>query len=162
MAGAACVVACKYVCVKMEEAEADRSKRLPRVDENGCNKCNACMLFCPLYNPVELPIFEEFYEYDPSFAHRDMPKLYRETMRSVKAGQHTEFVGTLCEIAALKSLSGDKLRPNLIFKTAVLRRRKACAGSRMRGLSILSAGLACAVEQEYSNLTMQRGEKYDI
>gem|GEM_PF-6352265 len=32
----------------------------------------------------------------------------------------------------------------------------------MRGLSILSAGLACAVEQEYSNLTMQRGEKYDV
>ena len=132
---AACVVACKYVCVKMEDAEADRSKRLPRVDENGCNKCNACMLFCPLYNPVELPIFEEFYEYDPSFAHRDMPKLYRETMRSVKAGQHTEFVGTLCEIAALKSLSGDKLRPNLILKPLYCDEEKraqdpACAACR--------------------------------
>ena len=66
--------------------------------------------------PVVLPCVEEFDAYDPAFAERDMPKICRETMRSVKAGQHTEFVGTLCEIAALKSLSGDKLRPNLIIR----------------------------------------------
>ena len=64
---AACVVGCKYVCVKMEEADG-KVKKLPLVDENGCSKCNACVLFCPLYNPVELPVFEEFYAYDPAFA----------------------------------------------------------------------------------------------
>ena len=44
---------------------------------------------------------------------RDMAQVYRETSRSVKSGQFTEFVGTLCQIAALKSLMGDRLRPNL-------------------------------------------------
>ena len=34
-------------------------------------------------------------------------------MRSLKERQHTEFVGTLCQIAALKSLRGDKLAHNL-------------------------------------------------
>ena len=36
----ACEVACKYVCVKMKEAEDGTMK--PVVNENGCNKCNAC------------------------------------------------------------------------------------------------------------------------
>ena len=55
----ACVVACKYVCVKMEEKDG---LLRPAVNENGCNKCNACVLFCPLYNPVELPEFQQFFE----------------------------------------------------------------------------------------------------
>lgn len=116
---AACVVACKYVCVKMEErpeGESGGKKKRPLVNENGCNKCNACVLFCPLFNPVELPVFDEYYEFTGEYADRDMPPLYRQTMRNVKAGQHTEFVGTLCEIAALKSLLGDKLYPNLILR----------------------------------------------
>lgn len=108
----ACVVACKYVCVKMKEEEGS-SKRLPEVNENGCSKCNACMLYCPLYNPVELPDFEEFYESQEDIRARDMAPIYRATMRSVKEGRHTEFVGTLCQIAALKSLRGDKLAHNL-------------------------------------------------
>ena len=113
---AACVGGCKSVCVKMKDLEEGRIKREPIIDENGCSRCNACFLFCPLFNPVELPEFEEFYEYSEAFEGRDMPKLYRETMRNVKAGQQVEFVGTLCEIAALKSLSGDKIRPNLTLK----------------------------------------------
>lgn len=106
----ACVVACKYVCVKMKE---DCEGKVPEVNENGCNKCNACMLYCPLYNPVELPEFEEFYESKEDVRKRDMAPIYRATMRSVKEGRHTEFVGTLCQIAALKSLRGDKLAHNL-------------------------------------------------
>ena len=112
----ACVVACKHSCVKLVEPKEGRTRKQPIKDANGCQKSNACFLFCPLFNPVELPKFDEFYEYDESFDERDMPKLYREVMRGVKAGQHVEFVGTLCQIAALKSLSGDKIRPNLILK----------------------------------------------
>lgn len=107
----ACEVACKYVCVKMKEGEG--GKKLPVVDENGCNKCNACVLFCPLYNPVELPEFEEFFDSKEDVRKREMAPIYRATMRSVKEGKHTEFVGTLCQIAALKSLRGDKLAHNL-------------------------------------------------
>lgn len=108
----ACVVVCKQRCVKMTTDEEGR--RVPVIDERGCNKCNACRLYCPLFNPVELPVFEDWYEFDEQYRERDMAPIYRETMRSVRAGQHTEFVGTLCQIAALKSLMGDKLRPNLI------------------------------------------------
>ena len=84
-------------------------------------------------NPVELPDFEEYYEYSEAYADRDMPKLYRKTMRDAKAGQHVEFVGTLCQIAALKSLSGDRIRPNLILKPLWCSEEKraadpACAG----------------------------------
>ena len=101
----------------MEERPDETSRKLaPVVNENGCSKCNACVLFCPLFNPVELPDFEQFYEYSEEYGERDMPAVYRKTMRDVKAGQHVEFVGTLCEIAALKSLFGDKLYPNLILK----------------------------------------------
>ena len=106
----ACVVACKYACVKMEDADGQRR---PNVNENGCNKCNACMLFCPLYNEVLLPEFEEFFEAAEDVRKRDMAPIYRATMRSVKEGKYTEFVGTLCQIAALKSLRGDKLAHNL-------------------------------------------------
>ena len=114
---AACVVGCKYVCVRMEERpEGQGKKKQPVINENGCNRCNACALFCPLFNPVELPEFEQLYEYSEEYDDRDMPAIYRKTMRTVKAGQHTEFIGTLCEIAALKSLFGDKLYPNLILK----------------------------------------------
>ena len=113
----ACVVGCKYVCVKMEERPDETSRKLqPVVNENGCNKCNACVLFCPLFNPVELPEFEKYYEFTEEYEGRDMPHIYRQTMRNVRAGQHTEFIGTLCEIAALKSLLGDKNFSNLIYK----------------------------------------------
>lgn len=108
----ACVVACKYVCVKMKE---DGKSKIPEVNENGCNKCNACMLYCPLYNPVELPEFEEFYDSKEDVRKREMAPIYRATMRSVKEGRHTEFAGTLCQIAALKSLRGDKLAQNLVI-----------------------------------------------
>lgn len=107
----ACVVACKYVCVKMEENENGLNR--PKVNEDGCNKCNACMLFCPLYNTVELPDFQEFFEANEDVRVRDMAPIYRATMRSAKEGRHTQFVGTLCQIAALKSLRGDKLGHNL-------------------------------------------------
>ena len=93
---AACVVGCKYVCVKMEERpDGESCKKQPVIDENGCNKCNACVLFCPLFNPVELPEFEQFYQYSEEFEGRDMPALYRQTMRSVKTRQHTEYKETL-------------------------------------------------------------------
>ena len=107
----ACEVACKYVCVKMKEEEDGTMK--PVVNENGCNKCNACVLFCPMYNPVELPDFEEFFDCKEDVRTRHMAPVYRAAMRSVKDGKHTEFVGTLCQIAALKSLRGDKLAHNL-------------------------------------------------
>lgn len=122
----ACVVACKYVCVKMKE---ESGGKVPEVNENGCNKCNACMLYCPLYNPVELPEFEEFYESKEDVRKRDMAPIYRATMRSVKEGRHTEFVGTLCQIAALKSLRGDKLAHNLAIFPVYCgeEQRKSCA-----------------------------------
>ena len=108
----ACEVACKYRCVKMEERDGQTR---PLVNENGCNKCNACILFCPLYNPVELPDFEEFFESTEDVRKRKMAPIYRAAMRSAKEGRHTEFAGTLCQIAALKSLRGDKLSDNLIL-----------------------------------------------
>ena len=49
----ACDVACKARCVKITETEDGR--REPVIDERGCNKCNACRLYCPLFNPVDLP-----------------------------------------------------------------------------------------------------------
>ncbi len=103
----ACVVGCKYVCVKME-ADSNGNK-YPVVNEDGCSKCNSCLLYCPLYNPVELPEFEQYYEYQEEYGNRDMAQVYRDTKRQVKAGQVTPFVGTLCQIAALKSLMGDRL-----------------------------------------------------
>ena len=87
--------------------------KVPVVNEDGCSKCNACMLYCPLYNPVELPDFEEFFESEEDVRKRDMAPLYRATMRKLKDGKNAEFVGTLCQIAALKSLRGDKLGHNL-------------------------------------------------
>lgn len=109
----ACVVACKLVCVKMEGPLEGRAKKSPLKNEDGCKKCNACVLYCPLYNPVTMPEFKDYYEFKEEFENRDMPDIYRKTMRSVKSGQYTEFIGTLCEIAGLKSLMGDKFRPNL-------------------------------------------------
>ena len=108
----ACDVACKARCVKLVENEEGRL--LPVIDERGCNKCNACRLYCPLFNPVGMPEFDDWYEFNEEYYKRDMPPIYRQTMRSAKTGQHTEFVGTLCQIAALKSLMGDRLRPNLV------------------------------------------------
>ena len=128
----ACLVPCKLSCVKMhdrtdEEAKAileepkkpqgkEDGRKLPVINEGGCSKCNACVLYCPVYNPVELPQFEEWYEYDAAYDYENKPKKYRETMRQVRAGEHTEFIGTLCEIAALISLEGGKIAPNLILK----------------------------------------------
>jgi len=106
----ACIVGCKYSCIKMKEEEG---RKLPEINEGACSKCNSCVLYCPLYNPVELPDFEEFFDSEEDVRKRDMAPIYRATMRSVKEGKHTEFVGTLCQIAALKSLRGDKLAHNL-------------------------------------------------
>lgn len=106
----ACVVGCKYSCVKMTEEEG---RKLPEINEGACSKCNSCILYCPLYNPVELPEFDEFFESKEDVRKREMAPIYRATMRSIKEGKHTEFVGTLCQIAALKSLRGDKLAHNL-------------------------------------------------
>lgn len=107
----ACTVGCKYACIKMERDENGYKK--PVINEDGCSKCNNCVLYCPVFNPVDLPEFETFYEYKDEYYERDMAKVYRETMRQVKAGTTTEFVGTLCQIAGLKSLMGDKLSHDL-------------------------------------------------
>ena len=107
----ACVVGCKHACVKIHTDES--GKKFPVKNEDGCQKCNNCVLYCPIYNPVELPDFEQFFEYDEEYYRRDMAKVYRETMRKVRAGTTTEFAGTLCQIAALKSLMGDKLSHDL-------------------------------------------------
>lgn len=107
----ACVVGCKNSCIKMGTGE-DGIKRLI-VNTNGCQMCNNCKLFCPIFNPVELPEFESFYEYNDDFYKRNMSKVYRETMRKLKQGEAVKFAGTLCQIAALKSLMGDKLHERL-------------------------------------------------
>ena len=118
----ACAVGCKHSCIKMVADEngnkypvsEENENKYPVRDENGCQKCNNCVLYCPIFNPVELPEFDTFYDdSDNKYYNRDMPAVYRETMRSVKAGNVTDFVGTLCQIAALKSLMGDKLHQNL-------------------------------------------------
>ena len=106
----ACVVGCKYSCVKMKESAG---RKLPEINEDGCSKCNACILYCPLYNPVELPEFAEFFDSPEDVRKREMAPIYRSVMRNIKEGKYTEFVGTLCQIAALKSLRGDKLAHNL-------------------------------------------------
>lgn len=137
---AACVVPCKANCVKMHtrddeaaqqviaESEgrqpAEGTKPVAVINEGGCGKCNACTLYCPLYNPIDMPVFDTWYEYSEEYANRDLPKLYRATMRQAREGRHTEFVGTLCEIAALISLSGNRVRPNLILKPMVCSEEK--------------------------------------
>jgi ferredoxin len=136
----ACVVPCKQNAVKMYERDSEQArevlekfsetqsmeghKRVAVVQEGACDRCNACVLYCPIFNPVELPVFDEWYEFDEAYDNRVMPKLYRETMRSARSGRHTEFVGTLCEIAALKSLNGDKIPSNLILKPLVCSKEK--------------------------------------
>ena len=109
----ACTVVCKYRCIQMMEDQ--NGKKVPFIQEGGCSKCNACKLYCPLFNPVELPKFNDYYEPEKAFEERKMAQVYRETMRNVRAGQRTEFVGTLCQIAGLKSLLGDKLPSNLVI-----------------------------------------------
>lgn len=110
----ACVVGCKNACLKMVPDE--NGLKYPVRDENGCQKCNNCVLYCPLYNPVELPEFDTFFD-DPGdkYYNRDMPAVYRETMRSLKKGEATTFIGTLCQIAALKSVMGDRLHHRLVI-----------------------------------------------
>lgn len=107
----ACIVGCKHACIKITQDENGHKR--PVINEDGCQKCNNCILYCPVFNPVELPEFEEFYEYKDEYYERDMAKVYRETMRKVKQGVTTEFAGTLCQIAGLKSLMGDKLSHDL-------------------------------------------------
>jgi NAD-dependent dihydropyrimidine dehydrogenase PreA subunit len=109
----ACVVGCYNRSIEMRVDEKTGNK-YPYVRENGCNKCNNCILYCPLFNPVELPTFDKYYEYDRKYYERDLPKIYRETMRKAKNGEHVEFIGPLCQIAALKSVMGDKMPPNVI------------------------------------------------
>ena len=108
----ACVLGCnRRFCIKMVRDENGRW--LPRIDENSCDRCNNCYLYCPLYNPVKLPSFSQYYEYDDEYYDRDMPPIYRAVLRQSKQGQVTDFAGTLCQIAGLKSVMGDKLRPNV-------------------------------------------------
>ena len=107
----ACVVACRNSCVKMEKDK--HGVKYPMVNEDGCRKCNSCMLYCPQYNPVSLPEFEQYYEYQEEYGERNMAQVYRETKSQVNSGTPTPFVGTLCQIAALKSLMGDRLRHQL-------------------------------------------------
>ena len=107
----ACAVVCRQHCIRMEKNEQGQWR--PMVDEGGCFKCNNCTLYCPLFNPVELPEFSRYYEYNEDYYNRDMPSVYRETMRNSKNGAFAEFAGMLCQIAGLKSLCGDQLRPNL-------------------------------------------------
>lgn len=125
----ACIVGCKYQAIKMVEDE--NGNKYPRIDENGCTKCNNCVLYCPLYNPVKLPAYEEFYAYENKFYERDMPKTYRETMRLALNGKHAQFVGTLCQIAGLKSLLGDQLPTAVqvapLFCDTADPRREECA-----------------------------------
>lgn len=109
----ACIVGCKDSAIKMQY---EGEKKFPLINEGACNKCNNCVLYCPLYMPVELPKLEEFYEYNSDFYHRDMPKIYRQTMRDLRDGKQVDFVGTLCQIAGLKSLMGDRLHENLSLK----------------------------------------------
>lgn len=113
----ACMVACKRNDIKIEVQEDGFKK--PVVNMDGCAKCNACRLYCPLYMPVEMPEFDQVCEVEGDIYGRDMAPIYRKTMREVKANQHTEFVGTLCQIAALKSLLGDKIPPNLFLVPVV-------------------------------------------
>lgn len=107
----ACVVGCKDRCVKIIEDE--KGFKYPTVNEDGCNRCNNCKLYCPIYNPVDMPEIDQFYEYSDDFYNRDMPAVYRQTMRGLKAGETVEFSGTLCQIAALISLMGNKVSPRL-------------------------------------------------
>ena len=126
----ACVVGCKYNCVKMEYD--DQHRKYPVINEDGCTKCNNCFLYCPLYNPLTLPEFEEFYEYKEEFYERDMAAVYREITRTIKSGSGAEFVGTLCQIAALKSLMGDRLPQQLriypLYCDPQMPRRPECGG----------------------------------
>lgn len=107
----ACMLGCKHACIKIHRNE--QGSKVPVINEDGCQKCNNCFLYCPIYNPVELPDFDEYYEYKDEYYERDMAKVYRETIRKIKAGETTEFIGTLCQIAGLKSVMGDKLSHDL-------------------------------------------------
>ncbi len=107
----ACVVGCRYACVKMKPDE--NNIKYPVVNEDGCSKCNNCLLYCPLFNPVTLPEFPEFYQYQEAYDDRELAKEYRSIMKKIKDGGSAEFAGTLCQIAALKSLMGDKLSDRL-------------------------------------------------
>lgn len=136
----ACAVVCREHCIKMVNDEATGVWR-PTVDDRGCNRCNACKLYCPLFNPVELPEFSAWYAYDPAFRDRNMAPVYRAAMRSVHGGQPTRFAGTLCQIAALKSLLGDKLPEKLEVCPLDCRERRedpkqledGCRGCRFYG-----------------------------
>lgn len=110
----ACLVGCKHSCLKMVKDE--NGHKHPVKNEDGCQKCNNCVLYCPIYNPVELPEFDQFYEYDDKYYEREMAKVYRSTMRELREGRTTEFVGTLCQIAGLKSLLGDRLSHDLVLR----------------------------------------------
>lgn len=108
----ACIVGCYDRTIEMKK-DPKTGNKYPRVKENGCSKCNNCILYCPLYLPVELPTFTQYFAYDRTYYERDMPKIYRETMRDAKAGKHIHFTGPLCQVAALQALLGDTIPPNL-------------------------------------------------
>lgn len=108
----ACVVACKRNCIKVTVDE--KGIKHPIVNMDGCYKCNACKMYCPMCFPVVMEKYDKFYETDENLYDRDMAKVYREAMRNVRSGMRTEFYGTLCQIAALKSLLGDRIPPKLI------------------------------------------------
>ena len=88
-----------------------------------CNGCGACRVACK-YQCVKMKENEE-----GLIRKRDMAPIYRATMREAKAGKHVEFVGTLCQIAALKSLRGDKLSHNIAIFPVYCdeEQRKSCA-----------------------------------
>ncbi len=109
----ACIVACKRNCIKVVKDKKDIKH--PIVNNDGCYKCNACKMYCPMCFPVDMKEFTKFYECDEDLYSRDMAKVYRETMRSVREGMRTEFYGTLCQVAALKSLMGDKIPSRLVI-----------------------------------------------
>ncbi|MCQ2547671.1 MAG: hypothetical protein MJ145_01545 [Clostridia bacterium] len=112
----ACIVACKKVCIKLEDYNHEtKDEKNPVVNLDGCLKCNSCKLHCPIFWPVTMPEFTEMLPPNDGYYYREMAPIYRKTMQSVNARNFTEFTGTLCQIAALISLMGDKIPTNLKF-----------------------------------------------
>lgn len=109
----ACIVGCKERCMKMIPDE--KGNKYPFIEEGGCNRCNNCVLYCPEFMPLTaLPSFDSFYIGDNRrYYDRDMPRVYREIMRQINSNQQASFVGTMCQIAGLISLMGDRLSPHL-------------------------------------------------
>ncbi len=87
-------------------------KSFPLINEGACSKCNNCVLCCP-YMPIELPKLEDFYSISMSLSQRYAEGIPDNILGTVK---QVTFAGTLCRIAGLKALMGDKLNENLSLK----------------------------------------------